>query len=241
MGKETKYLAKERFQLENEAAIRRMTPGVSGGKVSSWAIERALALADGGPILDLACGNGRHLPSLIARNPHVFAGDISYPMLRIAHTLLGDTTEAHRLVRLDAECLPFPNQTFDAVFCARFLHHLPTPGLRASILSEAFRVSRKAVIITYKAFFSWEHLLRKVKSFLRGEEGRLEHYYLRLQEIEGIARRDGWRVTKHFASQPFLGANRVLVIEPMEARSTSSIRTPIRSVRSLPPFEVVAD
>lgn len=239
MGEETKYLAKDRFQLEDEAAVRRMKPGLSGGKASSWAVERALAIADGGPILDLACGNGRHLPSLIANNHQVYAGDISDPMLRVARTLLGNTPEAQRLVRLDAERLPFADHTFDVVISARFFHHLPIRNLRASILSEAFRVSRKAVLITYKTFLSWEHLVRKIKSVVRGRGGRLEHYYVWPAELSGIAKEHGWRVSGHFASQPFLGANRVLVMEPIEARSPIAIHTTVKGTTPMPPFEAV--
>ena len=240
MGEGTKYLAKDRFQLENEAVRRRMIQGESGSKVSSWAIERTLTLADGGPILDLACGNGRHLPPRISLNRNVFAGDISFPMLRVAHDLLGDSPEARRLIRLDAERLPFADNTFEVVLSARFFHHLPTRSLRESILSEAFRISRKAVIITYKTFFSWEHLLRRVKSLYRGEGGRLEHYYLWVQEIQGIAREKGWRVTGGFASQPFLGANRVLVMEPLRDKCPALVRNPIRNSGSMPPLEPAA-
>lgn len=240
MKEGTRYLAKDRFQLENEAVRRRMTQGVKGSKVSAWATEQTLTLADGGPILDLACGNGRHLPPLVNGNHHVFAGDISFPMLRIAHDVLRDSPEAHRLIRLDAERLPFADNTFEVVLSARFFHHLPTRDLRESILSEAFRISRKAVIITYKSYFSWEHLLRKIKSLLRGNKGRLEHYYLWKREIQGIAKKHGWRVTGWYASQPFLGANRVLVMEPLEARSPATLQKTVRSSSSVPPLESVA-
>jgi SAM-dependent methyltransferase len=240
VGEGTKYLAKDRFQLEGEAARRRMTPGISGSKVSIWAIEQTLVLAGGGPILDLACGNGRHLPPLIAANPHVFAGDISYPMLKVAHGLLASTPKDRRLIRLDAEKLPFPDHSFEVVLSARFFHHLPTRSLRASILSEAFRVSRKAVVITYKTYLSWEHLARKVKSHLRGKGGSLEHYYFWPQEIGGIAREEGWRVTGQFASQPFLGANRVLVMEPLEARAAAPLRSTDSKAGSIPPLELTA-
>ncbi len=239
MVESTKYLARNRFQLEEEAALRRMTPGTSGTKVSTWVIEQALALADGGSIFDLACGNGRHLPSLMADNTQVYAGDISDAMLRVACSHLGNAPEATRLIRLDAEKLPFPDHTFDVVLSIRFFHHLPTQSLRASILSEAFRVSRRAVIITYKAFFSWEHLMRRVKSLLRGQRGHLEHYYLSARKIEEIARLGGWRITGHFASQPFLGANRVLVMEPFQARTTATIRATSQKTTPLPPLEPV--
>jgi SAM-dependent methyltransferase len=240
VGEGTKYLAKDRFQLQDEATRRRMTPGISGSRVSSWAIEQVLALASGGPIFDLACGNGRHLPPLIAANHQVYAGDISLPMLQVAHGLLASSPEDRRLIRLDAERLPFPDHSFDVVLSARFFHHLPARNLRASILSEAFRVSRKAVVITYKSFLSWEHLQRKVKSHLRGKGGKLEHYYLWAKEIDGIAREEGWRVTKHFASQPFLGANRVLVMEPLEVRTPAPVRSTVVRTSSIPPLEMAS-
>lgn len=216
-----------------------MSPGASGSKVSTYAIQEALTLAAGGPILDLACGNGRHLPALIEANPLVFGGDISFPMLQVANSLLGDSPDITRLVRLDAERLPFPDDAFEVVISTRFFHHLPTRSLRATILSEAFRVSRKAVIITYKACLSWEHLLRRVKSLLRGNRGHLEHYYVKAHEIQGIAHLHGWRITDRFISQPFLGANRVLVMEPLPAKKPIAVHTSTQKVPSLPPFKPV--
>jgi ubiquinone/menaquinone biosynthesis C-methylase UbiE len=210
------YWAKSRFQLEGEAKHRRFEQGKSGQRLTGWAIAEVEALLAGGPVLDLACGNGRHLPGLLELDVPVFAADISLPMLTEARRLVAERSAGYsvagRLVRLDAEHLPFPESTFDVVFCARFFHHLPTRAIRENILKEMFRISRRGVVLTAKTHMSFEHIREKWQALLRGEA--LKRYYIRLGEITEIAEAHGWRLKAQRTSGPFMSSNRAMVLVP---------------------------
>jgi SAM-dependent methyltransferase len=74
------------------------------------AVHTALAVAPElteGPVLDLACGAGRHLTVLQERNPTAFGLDLSEAMLRLAP----DPLQGH-LVRGDMRALPFREGAF---------------------------------------------------------------------------------------------------------------------------------
>jgi len=208
------YLAKGRFQVEIVAANRRMVAGKSSEQVTHWAAQKALSLAGDAPILDLACGNGRHFPELGNQGPLLFGGDISDPMLRVAQTLLEQTRYGRGLVRLDAEQLPFPDKSFDVIFCARFFHHLPSRSLRESILSEMFRISRHGVVLTCKARYSYEHISKVVKSIFIGNKGVVHRYFITTREVTRIAESNGWKLAEKYAPHPLIGANRGYLLIP---------------------------
>lgn len=63
-----------------------------------------------GPVLDLACGAGRHLAVLQERNPSAFGLDLSEPLLRLAPERL----QGH-LVRGDMRALPFVDGAFSGI------------------------------------------------------------------------------------------------------------------------------
>ena len=97
--------------------------------------ERALLRAwlpdDPRHTLELGCGTGRL---------SAFAGtatDASMASLKIADA----RNPATRFAAADAERLPFPAASFDAVFALHLLMHLDTAAVRA-IFAEAFRVLR---------------------------------------------------------------------------------------------------
>jgi SAM-dependent methyltransferase len=64
----------------------------------------------GDPVLDMACGAGRHMRALAARGARVIGLDLSMPLLLRARGL-----HERRLVRGDMRCLPFADGAFTAV------------------------------------------------------------------------------------------------------------------------------
>jgi len=73
-------------------------------------------------ILDLACGTGRWLETLMARGAKAGVGiDCSSAMLRVAGKKKGITT---RLARADCESLPFRTAVFDLAICSFALGHI---------------------------------------------------------------------------------------------------------------------
>lgn len=212
LTKDGVYLGKRRFQSEIAATRRRSFLGRRGERLTQWAFDQVKTLVGEGYVLDLACGNGRHLPGLLDITPRVLAADISLPMLLSAKSLPGASSQALGFFRLDAEMLPFRDNAFDVVFCARFFHHLPSAPLRAAILAEMFRVASRGVVLTFKSKHSYEGMTKRLKSRLFGRP--LAWYYIDSREIARAALAHGWRVTREMASAPIVGSNRVVVMEP---------------------------
>lgn len=87
-------------------------------------------------LLDVGCGTGAVL-SKITRKARLCGIDLSPSMISRAKEALGDTAE---LVVGDAEALPWPDGTFDAVCCTFSFHHYPRPE---KVLAEMNRVLSK--------------------------------------------------------------------------------------------------
>lgn len=203
------YIARERFSREVEARRRRTEPGATGRKVADWCFRQLADRVAEGPVLDLACGNGRHFNDLAKLSVQLIAGDYSLSMLHEAQSRAGGTS----LCRFEAERLPFEEASFEAVFSGRFFHHLPTTEVRELILSDMFRVSRRAVAITYKSKFSLEHLLHRLKCLIRHKPQT--RFFSPASEFEVIAKKYGWRVSSCFSPGGPLSANRGLLFEPL--------------------------
>lgn len=88
-------------------------------------------------VLDLACGTGRWLEKLLARDASCGVGiDVSSAMLRVARQ---KAAIRGRLARADCVQLPFQVSTFDFVVCSFALSHMV--DLKATV-SELSRVTR---------------------------------------------------------------------------------------------------
>jgi len=207
------YIGKTRFQRVVEAKRRRLEQSASNSVVTEWAISEVRKRVQNGPVLDLACGNGRHSGDLARGVGFLCAGDISLPMLREVRRNTKDFFNIHAL-RFDAESLPYADNTFDVTFSARFFHHLPQP-VRRRVLEEIFRVSRNAASITLKKRFSFEHFRTAVKYFFMGKPFQYQRYFTSVIELDRIARTQGWRVVSSRTPIPFFSANCAVLFEPI--------------------------
>lgn len=104
---------------------------------------RLVELSAGGRMLDVGTGPG-HIPLLVTAlipGSHIVGVDLSANMLQIAERRRAASAFADRIeFRLaDAKGLPFPDQSFDAVFSNTILHHIPDPR---PFVAEAWRVLR---------------------------------------------------------------------------------------------------
>lgn len=104
---------------------------------------RSLVGPGQGHCLDLGCGTGLHIPTLLELGWSVTGVDISQDQLRLARARVGDEVE---LVRADAGDLPFPAQAFDAVFSA--FTHTDVDDFDG-LLREAARVLEKGGSLVY--------------------------------------------------------------------------------------------
>ena len=90
----------------------------------------------GDRVLDLGCGTGALAAQVLSEEPHrqVTGLDLSEQMLARARARLGDRAA---LVQGDSEHLPFPDRSFDVVYCCDSFHHYPDP---AAVIAEVGRV-----------------------------------------------------------------------------------------------------
>ena len=95
-----------------------------------WVFDR-IAAPDDARILDLGCGTGEFWLQNRGRIPQgwdLTLSDLSSGMVRETRTRLGEAGVAARWCVADAQALPFPDATFDAVLAAHMLYHVPDRG-----------------------------------------------------------------------------------------------------------------
>jgi len=96
--------------------------------------KKAGDLAEGRRVLEIGCGSGMGLAYLQQRAASVVGGDPSEALLAEARRHLPTI----RLERLDAQQLPFPDQSFDVVLMLEVIYYIPD-------LDRAFAECRRVV------------------------------------------------------------------------------------------------
>ncbi len=95
----------------------------------------------GQEVLDLGCGDGRHLVYLVREGFSASGMDYSlWGTLRTKQWLESEKLQAE-LVCAEAACLPWPAERFDAVMSVQVIHHQRIDALRLSF-DEVERVLR---------------------------------------------------------------------------------------------------
>lgn len=97
-------------------------------------------------VLDVATGGGHTALRLVGTDVRVVAGDLTYPMLRAAREFIRAKAHGENVTfaRLDAEALPFADNTFDAATCRVAPHHFPDVAL---FMREMARVVKPGGIV----------------------------------------------------------------------------------------------
>lgn len=162
----TEYRAKRFYQrkevVDNYDALRFGSwNGCLAQELERRALEQVMRkyFGAGGCVFDLPCGTGRMIGLFQARGYDVVAGDISQEMLGFSRKRLMDLAAngqgKHKqregslsFVQVDAENLPFSDNSFDYLVSYRLMAHLPEPLCR-KVLAEMLRVTRKAAVINY--------------------------------------------------------------------------------------------
>jgi len=133
---------------------------------------------------DRGAGNGIFTARFAAAGASVIGVDLSPHLL--------DQNPHRRLTCGDATALPFGERTFDMVFEAYVLHHVPT---RERVISEMQRVSRKYVVLLEPNRFN--ALMLAFFLFVREERGSLRSS---AKSLEKDLRRCGLRVVSSLTS-----------------------------------------
>jgi ubiquinone/menaquinone biosynthesis C-methylase UbiE len=189
-------------------AMRFATPHQRRSTDKKWRlIERAIGheLAAGARVLDVPSGTGRFTSRLVERGWHVVDADLSLPMLR-ANTHDGVLAR----VQADAEHLPFANASFDLVLCVRFLFHVPRE-LRAAILREMARVSRRFVIVDVRHRYCWNTHVKRLRARIRG--ARPPSKRMSLSEIDALVAASGLVLRERAWLAPGFSEKMLLVCE----------------------------
>lgn len=123
---------------------------LSLGQDAHWRRVTAMAARpEGANVLDVAAGPGNVAVELVARGAeHVTALDLSYNMLaegaRRGH-------ERISWVNGDAQALPFPDATFDAVTISFGLRNVPDPKLAVGEFARVLRPGGRVVVCEFAA------------------------------------------------------------------------------------------
>jgi ubiquinone/menaquinone biosynthesis C-methylase UbiE len=151
-----------------------------------WVCSRAQ-----GDVLEVAVGTGRNLP-FYPEGVRLTGVDISPAMLKIARRRVNELGLEVDLREADAQALPFPDASFDAVVCTLSLCNIPDdrkavaemkrvlrPGGRMLLLDHVRSSSRLGQVIqraleVVTVRFGGDHLLRRPLEHVRTESFRIE-------------------------------------------------------------------
>jgi SAM-dependent methyltransferase len=130
------------FQFRQEAASTydRNTGALLSRQLVPWVI-RAARIGAGHRVLDIATGTGliaEAAAALVGPTGHVVAADLSPAMIEQARGRLGALPNVSLEVQ-NAQSLPYPDESFDAVTCGLGMMFFPDP---AGALAEFRRVLR---------------------------------------------------------------------------------------------------
>ena len=93
-----------------------------------WVFDTLLKLPENAKILELGCGHGLLWKENISRIPdgwNITLSDLSSGMLDAAWRNLVVTGRAFQFKEIDAQSIPFEDETFDAVIANHMLYHVP--------------------------------------------------------------------------------------------------------------------
>jgi len=100
---------------------------------SPWIERFASLVKDGGSVLDLACGHGRHARFFAARGSHVLAVDRDPTALA---ALAGEARIEARALDLETGRWPLAGERFDAIVVVNYLHRPLFPHLVAGLADD---------------------------------------------------------------------------------------------------------
>ena len=116
--------------------------------------------SDKSVILDLACGNGRHLIPASKYFQSVIGGDKSRRLLTIAQGMTKEIGNIH-LIHLDARCLPLKTDSIPAILFVASLHNIAGKNNRLNALKEIKRVLQPGGTALVTVWARWQPRWRR--------------------------------------------------------------------------------
>ena len=182
------------------------------------AVRRIFAqLPDCRSLLDVPCGAGRFLGALAQDGRDVIEMDVAAEVLELAKQRAAQLGLEARFIPADASKMPLPDNTVDAVFSNRLLHHITSAAERAVFLREFRRVARRYVIVSFFDYRSFG----AVRRFLKRLKGRRVNYpgQPTLEEFTEEVTRCAFRVRRVAPTGPVWVAQKYFVLEKPAERS----------------------
>ena len=103
-----------------------------------------------GVALDFGCGVGRLTRALAGFFEKSYGVDISEAMVTKARELNGDLNNCNFVVSDSADLRTFPDETFDFIYSARVLQHLPSQKAIEQYISEFARVLKSGGLLVFQ-------------------------------------------------------------------------------------------
>lgn len=115
--------------------------------------------AEGDKILDLGCGNGRLFELFKGMKVNYTGADVSENLLAAAERKYpaADSMGSPQaeFVKVDFLKLPFPDGSFDKVYCLSVFHHIPSRDFRLRFLAEIKRVLKPDGVLILTVWNFW--------------------------------------------------------------------------------------
>jgi ubiquinone/menaquinone biosynthesis C-methylase UbiE len=184
--------------------------GTNPHKWTLWIFDQ-IQFKKGARILELGCGNAILWKSYLNNIPddaHILLSDFSEGMLNDARKVLGDAADRFEYEVINAEQIPYPDDSFDAVIANLMLYHVPN---RKKALSEISRVLKTDGVF-YATAFGLDYMEElsdlvsnyderincSLKPFARafGLENGKEQLSKSFEDVKIIKYRDGLEVTE---------------------------------------------
>ncbi len=143
-------------------------------------------LPPGSRVLELGCGNGKTLLTMIQRGWEVTALDFSPRAVALSRERCRSSSDADFIIA-DSSVLPFKNMTFDAVFAVHLMGHLPEPD-RKRLPYGLFPTLRPGGIIFFSDFstedFRYGSGCELEPATFRRGTGIITHYFSRQEVLD---------------------------------------------------------
>ena len=164
-----------------------------------------------GRVLDAPCGGGRVGLLLAGQGYDVTIADLAPAMVEIARANAEREQLKVEVCEADVEALKFADRSFDAVISFRLFHHFPNQEIRARVVAELCRVSRRHVLLSYFSPLAATSIKRQLQKKLFGR--RMAKFATPLSEVRGYFAAHGFKLVENFARAPFFHTLNLAVFE----------------------------
>jgi SAM-dependent methyltransferase len=217
MGNTERY--RQRMQHATRARVYADRFQTGRRRVINAREQRAVAkifagLKDVQVLVDVPSGAGRFI-KVLADGRRLIEADVAFEILQFACERAEEAQLQIACVQSDASRLPLGDESVDAVFCNRLLHHIHSAAERALFLREFHRVTRKYLVMSFFDYHSFGGLRRFFKA-LKGRKPKY-HQHPTLAEFTEEVKRCGFRMREVVLIGPVWVAQKYLVLEKTAA------------------------